>query len=363
MADILTFQDAITDSSKYSKRHLLLGNGFSIACRADIFHYESLFGQADFSAIPEARRVFEALGTQDFEEAIRALESGAKILPCYIPEYSSAVDQMSTHAETLKDLLVSTIAGSHPVNPSSVDEARFWACRKFLSYFIGNNFNNGGHVFTLNYDLLLYWTLMNEGNPFAENPVDLKKNDSFGNDEDNPFADYVVWQGETAAHSANIYFLHGALHLFDSGSELQKYTWARSGERLVDQARSAIEQGKFPLFVAEGTSTQKKNKIRHNAYLYQGYKVLTSNAQTGSHCFFIFGHSLAQNDDHILTRLARGKFKKLYVSIYGNPDSDTNKTIIQRANELAGQRHERYPLSIAFYDAATAKVWGENDGR
>ena len=58
MPDIISFEEAISDSEQYKKRHLLLGNGFSIGCRADIFHYESLFGEADFSAIPEAKQVF-----------------------------------------------------------------------------------------------------------------------------------------------------------------------------------------------------------------------------------------------------------------------------------------------------------------
>ncbi|WP_352517228.1 MULTISPECIES: hypothetical protein [unclassified Mesorhizobium] len=48
--------------------------------------------------------------------------------------------------------------------------------------------------------------------------------------------------------------------------------------------------------------------MRHNAYLYQGFKQFTANVKTASHCFFIFGHSLATNDDHILNRIARGKF-------------------------------------------------------
>lgn len=50
---LMTFAEAIADSNQFSKRHLLLGNGFSIACRADIFHYGSLFAQADFSQVPE----------------------------------------------------------------------------------------------------------------------------------------------------------------------------------------------------------------------------------------------------------------------------------------------------------------------
>lgn len=355
MTRLLTFEQAIADSEAYSKRHLLLGNGFSIGCRAKIFHYASLFAEADFSQVPEVTAVFEALDTQDFEVAIRALESASKIFPIYGTDSKAGVKTMLQHAAALKEVLVQTIAKNHPANPNSINDEEFWSCREFLRPFLHEK---GNHVFTLNYDLLLYWTLMHEGNPDDRIPFELHKNDSFGNDEDDPLTEYVVWQGETAAHSANVHFLHGALHLFDAGSELQKYTWIRSGEPLVDQARAAIAANKFPLFVAEGTSLQKKNKIRHNAYLYQCFKVLTANADQGKHCFFIFGHSLAENDDHILKRLGRGKFAKLYVGIFGDPTSAANKAIVSRANELAALRRDRYPLEVVFFDSATANVWG-----
>jgi len=357
MPKIISFADAITDSEQYSKRHLLLGNGFSIGCRADIFHYASLYGEADFSAIPEAKKVFQVLDTQDFEVAIRALESGAKILPIYAPGQAKNIKAMTEHAGKLKELLVETIAKNHPPYPAAIDDTKFWACREFLVHFLASK--KGGHVFTLNYDLLLYWTLMHDDNPFAGKKIELPKNDSFGNDEDDPKADYVVWQGETAAHTANVLFLHGALHLFDSGSELQKYTWIRKGIPLVDQARTAIAENKFPLFVAEGTSTQKKNKIRHNAYLYQCLKVLTSNSNQGRHCFFIYGHSLATNDDHILVRLGRGRFKKLYVGIFGDPGTKENKKVMARANSLAALRPVTSPLEVVFFDSASANVWGD----
>ena len=356
MLNIISFEDAITDSNQFSKRHLLLGNGFSIGCRAEIFHYASLYGKADFSDIPEAQKIFEVLGTQDFEVAIKALESGAKIVPIYAPHDTISVQAMSDHALALKDLLVTTIARNHPQNPNAIEDHKFWACRQFLRYFLASD--KGGHVFTLNYDLLLYWALMHDDNPFDGDGVELKKNDSFGNDEDDPEADYVVWQGETAAHSANVHFLHGALHLFDSGAELQKYTWVRKGDPLVEQARAAIAENKFPLFVAEGTSTQKKNKIRHNAYLYQCFKVLTSNAETGAHCFFLFGHSLAENDSHILNRLGRGRFRKLYVGIFGDAEAPENMKVIARAKAIAALRHDRHPLDIAFFDSSSANVWG-----
>lgn len=352
---LLTFEQAIADSEQFSKRHLLLGNGFSIACREDIFHYGSLYDQADFSRTPEVEAVFTALVTKDFEAVIHTLESAATILPAYVDDGGATPTKMLEHAAILKEILVQTIAGNHPHIPSDIPDAKFWACRRFLSHFLSGE--KAGCVFTLNYDLLLYWTLMHEDLP-SEDPIELTKNDGFGNDEDEPDVDYVVWQGETNAHSANVMFLHGALHLFDSGKDLLKYTWIRKGLPLIDQVRAALAGSKFPLFVAEGTSAQKKDKIRHNAYLYQGLKQLANNVTQGKHCWFIFGHSLAANDDHILTRIGRGRFKKLYVGIYGDPLEDWNKTIIARARWLAGLRHERWPLDVVFYDAESAQVWG-----
>jgi len=352
---LTTFADAITDSVQFTKRHLLLGNGFSIACRADIFHYGSLFAQADFSSAPEVVSVFDALGTQDFEAAIRALENAAKILPAYVSDGGTAAEKILEHAAALKEILVQTIAGNHPHIPLDIPDEKFWACRRFLSHFLTGD--RAGCVFTLNYDLLLYWALMHDDMPFGE-PVELATNDGFGNDEDDPDADYVVWQGETSAHSASVMFLHGALHLFDAGKDLVKYTWIRKGVPLIEQARAALTQNAFPLFVAEGTSAQKKAKIRHNAYLYQGFKQFTANVQQGQHCIFIFGHSLAENDDHILNRIGRGRCRKLYVGIYGNPSTEWNEQIVARAQALAALRSRRWPLEVAFYDAATADVWG-----
>jgi len=69
---MLKFEQAIDDARKYNKRHALLGNGFSISCRPDIFVYGKLFERADFSKLSEsARLAFDALGTQDFEKVIK----------------------------------------------------------------------------------------------------------------------------------------------------------------------------------------------------------------------------------------------------------------------------------------------------
>lgn len=351
---MMSFADAISDSVQFSRRHLLLGNGFSIACRADIFHYGSLFTQADFSSVPEVKVVFNALDTQDFEAAIHALERAAAILPAYLPGQTCAATKMVAHAEILKEILVQTIARNHPHVPSDIPDEKFRACRRFLAHFLSGD--KAGCVFTLNYDLLLYWALMHDGMSSGET-LALATNDGFGNVEDEPDADYVVWQGETNAHSACVMFLHGALHLFDTGKELIKYTWVRRGVPLIDQVGKALAHDAFPLFVAEGTSTQKKAKIRHNAYLYQGFKQFTANVMQGNHCMFVFGHSLAENDDHILNRIGRGRCRRIYIGIFGDPAVASNQQIMARAEGLKNLRQEKWPLEIAFYDAASAQIW------
>lgn len=353
MVKVLTFEAAIKDSEKYKKRHLLLGNGFSIACRPKIFTYGSLFEQADFSSVPELPAVFKALGTTDFEQVIKTLEDASRALPVYGAGLKPTAKAMKTHAAKLKDILIKTVADNHPSVPNDVDDMQFWGCRQFLANFLSPS--NDGRVYTLNYDLLLYWTMMHDDMPFGD-PIDLNHNDGFGRDDDTD-PEYVTWMGEGSARDQRVHYLHGALHLFDAGADLQKYTWVNTGIPLLEQARAALDAGKFPLFVAEGESRQKLAKIKHSAYLYHSFKSFSQQMLQANDVLFIFGHSLAANDDHVLKKIARGKIPKVYVGLHGAPDKDSNKKIIQTARALAQGRPDRFPLEVAFFDSESAGVW------
>jgi len=263
---------------------------------------------------------------------------------------------MLADAAALKEILVTTIANNHPKVPGNISEDKFQACRQFLGRFVGPR--NDGRIYTLNYDLLLYWALMHDDVAEGDVPVMLRKNDGFGNDEADPDTDYVVWQGETGANAQRVFYLHGALHLFDAGTELKKYTWIRKGDPLIVQAREAMAANAYPLFVSEGRSSQKREKIRHNAYLHHGYKSFVTICQQNSGSLFVFGHSFAENDDHILSRIGRGKFPAMYVGLYGDPNSPSNRRIQQRAQQLSGMRIAARPLEIRYFSAASARVWG-----
>ena len=355
MTTVLLFDEAIKQSGRFKKRHLLLGNGFSIACRPKIFSYASLFEQADFSSNSRLPAAFNVVGTTDFERVIRLLEDAARVLPAYSGELTKAAEQMAADGEALKDILIRTVANNHPNVPNDIEDEKFWACRRFLAHFLGNS-NKDGKVYTLNYDLLLYWTLMHDDMPF-DGPIELATNDGFGRDEDTE-PEYVNWMGESGAHTQRVHYLHGALHLFDAGAELQKYTWVNTGKPLLEQARDAMGADKFPLFVAEGNSNQKLAKIRHSAYLHHSYKSFSAQMAQRNDALFIFGHSFSDNDQHILKKIARGKIEHIYVGLYGDPESPENKLIIGSANQLSSSRSHEFRLEVAFFDASSAHVWG-----
>lgn len=340
MYKLLTFQKALEFSSDCTKRHLLTGNGFSIACRNNIFRYDSLFDQADFAKLNvNVKKVFEILNTKDFEIVMRSLNNASKILKVYSPDNVSLITQIDNDASELKNVLINAIANSHPDNPSEILETEYQACKQFLQHF--------SNYYTLNYDLLLYWTFMH----FQE-IQELHSDDGFRTPDDGK-TDYVSWDIEKT-DGQNLFYLHGALHVFDAGSELQKYTWVNTGIRLIEQIREALDTGLFPVFVSEGSSLEKIEKIMHSSYLSRG---LRSFSHIGG-CLFIYGHSLAINDSHILNLIPKSKIQKLFISLYGAIDSISNSKIIADAQAIVAKRKGNKKIELFFYDSETANVWG-----
>jgi len=348
------------------KRHLLLGNGFSISLFPKCFSYASLFQEAKeaglFTATPELAAAFEALNTTDFEFVMESLKAASLLGPLY----GFDGQKLAAHAELLKQVLVEAIAGRHPSRPSEISEEQYRSCRAFLAEFIGSQREDRfkGRIFSLNYDLLLYWSVLHDihdASPgfLSENiDQDLKNDDGFRAPEDNFDAEYVAWDQFNASNSQSVTFLHGALHLYERGSELSKLCWERSGNTpLMDQIRGSLDQDRYPLFVSEGTSSFKMKKINRSAYLSKGLRSFAQCCNTKSASIFIIGHSLADNDAHVFKRISKGKVQKLYVSIFGDPLSQDNLAIRAKAERLSAQRPLSHPLDVNFIDAETLHIW------
>src|SRR5258705_3362835 len=231
------------------RSHLLLGNGFSIGCDS-IFSYGSLY-DAIADTLPEkVRATFEHLGTNNFERAMRLLEEGAWITDLYNPDLKAA-DEMRERLDVVKSALIKAVAEKHLARPGDVQEWRLSTCVEFLKPF--------HNVFSLNYDLLLYWTEMHGLSV-------LQGRDGFRDSVDDPDAEYCVFS-EHVRDEKGIFFIHGALHLYVEDGEVRKHTWTKSGKPLIELIQAGLQLNEYPLFVAEGDSLKKREQILANGYL------------------------------------------------------------------------------------------------
>lgn len=350
-----TFENVLTkiNISTEKKPTLLLGNGFSIAFNKDIFTYQSLYEQAKerglFEKISFAiPHLFESINTFDFEQIMQILKHFLIAGDAYAVE-RSLLEIIRCDEELLKHILIEIITKNHPDDPSSISSEQYLSCYNFLS-----NFKT---IYSLNYDLLLYWVVMH----FLEK---LKLQDGFfdGNSNEEFYQpdDYVVWPTMQSS-SADIYFLHGALHLFDAGYEIRKFCWSRTGVKIKQQILDAFERKMFPLFVAEGDANSKLNKILHNGYLLKGLRSLTQ----ANGVVITYGVSFKKNDQHIIDAIVNGNISQLYVSVFGDQHSRANIEMISNLSVMSARREylittrkKKKPLEVYYYDASSAKVWG-----
>jgi hypothetical protein len=68
---------------------------------------------------------------------------------------------------------------------------------------------------------------------------------------------------------------------------------------------------------------------------------------------FIHGHSMADNDQHIFNQINNSTVNKVFISIFGDEDSDQNRETMANARRFINTKK----IHIEFYDAASAPIW------
>jgi len=342
-----TFDD-VRDAleSKGRPFHLLLGNGFSMAYDAEIFSYNALY---DFVEQPEDEllsKLFAVVGTKDFELVMRQLDTFGALLDAFGSDHELNSRVMSATGE-LKKRLPDAIRALHPEHVFKVPQEKSDACARFIRPFL----ETGGHVFTTNYDLLLYWVLM-------RNQV-VEAVDGFGRDRETPEGDYVPaeeieyselrWGKHRDAQV--IHYLHGALPLFDTGVEIIKEEY-ESGHYLLEKISDRIANDEYPIFVTAGDGRDKLEHILHNRYLTYCYEKFCS--AEGS--LVSFGFNFGANDGHIVDAINKAakhgspqppRLWSIYIGVYSEEGRDRIEAL---APDLKCKVH--------IFDAKSAPVWG-----
>lgn len=323
---VITFAEAL-EQTQGQDRTLLLGNGFS----AEYFNYRTLLEQSGLAVDDPLRSLFNELGTVDFEAAIKALEGAATVERAYGNNATS--QNRINDANRLREALVHAVRETHPQHRNDL-EPKYSSSSNFI-----NNFNK---IFTLNYDLLLYYSNLETG----------KLRDGFGLGEIYMNGKFIGPFKEEAY--CEIYNLHGGLHLF-TDNENNTLKALDTGDGVISTITdTVITKGRLPIYVAEGTTTQKMHKINSIPYLNHSYEQLKENKAS----VFVYGHSADENDSHIYRAIFKANIPTLYFGIY----QATQEKIDEISAQLSKYKiSSRSSTDIVLFESMSAHVWDADD--
>lgn len=296
---------------------VLLGNGFSINL-SDRFDYKSLFQAATLAE--ESRGLFKRLGINDgnFERVLADLTITRSVML----HLGISAEAIQVELDKIRNALIDAVRLVHP-DQADLPPFSLPAIRRALGGY--------EHVFTTNYDLILYWATLFE--------LPYVGSDSFRK-RDGKLV-YVPQEG--AAKPPTIHYLHGALHLtVDDETANTEKVEITHGASLLEGIESSWRGGRVPMFVSEGTSRQKLRTIDRHRYLVDQLSALN----TVSGGLVVLGHQLAETvDDHIVDAINEArKRNKIGIAVglfQGDPTWEEQRASIKR--RVSGE--------IVFFDS------------
>lgn len=304
--------------------NIIIGNGASCAIYSE-FNYRSLYMAAESDLTPTAIALFEELDTRNFEAVLRALYISSITISSF--EQQQIVDdevssKVTEEYDLLRETLFETVGEVHiPFMPFQ-DQQRMHKFTAALS--------NYKSIFSLNYDLLPYWSFQNIEKyltvPFPS------RTDFFG-----------MRNGELifctpsvgASYDIGLYYLHGGIHLWTDALTGIVGKLKNTGAKnildilLSDQHGSQVKRRKIPLFISEGDSDSKLQAIQSSQYLSFCYHSLMRHASGAT---VVFGTELGDVDAHIARALAVETKSPVAFSVF-HADQDA-KQMQARAEEL-----------------------------
>ncbi|WP_282040056.1 DUF4917 family protein [Saccharicrinis aurantiacus] len=263
---------------------ILLGNGFSINFTSNL-RYSMLHEVFIENCSSQARELFSAFQTNNFETVLEHLETTNTVL-----NVIDWIDDLIPDIQNeVKEGLIESINRIHP-RPDEVDFSKTKKVAKQFEIF--------SNIFTTNYDIYSYYIIMELRKSFGDYFY-TKSNGEFTN-----FSDGDVYKNK------HIYYLHGALFLFQNGLSAAKIIG--NEKWLISKISREIKKDKYPLFISEGKSDTKLKAIRTNNYLNFCFERLKSD---GDKPLVVFGQSLSEQDKH-LVEVLDVKDKKIAISIW-----------------------------------------------
>lgn len=344
---LITYQEVVNYLNTKRKKHLLFGNGFSMAYDKNIFSYNALSKFIENTGDPLIKNLFEKLNTKNFELIMQQLDNFCEIAEIFTDD-KTLVPKIKAASEKLKNGLIEAVKELHPEHVFKMPEEKSQSCMRFLKEYL----DKGGFVFSTNYDLLPYWVLMRNN---AQN-----KCDGFGRDLETDLESGVYIDPEDLKYSELrwgkhkeeqiIFYLHGTLPIFDTGISIIKVEYDTE-HFLLQNVKDRIEKKEYPVFVTAGNGKEKLTHIMHNKYLSFCFDHLCN--IKGS--LVTFGFNFGEFDTHIIDAIniaskkgqrIKDRLWSLYIGVY----SDEDLTHIREIES-------KFKCKVVPFNARSVDIW------
>lgn len=288
--------DSISDA--FEDADLFLGNGFSISLCPRL-SYKSLFEKFTNSLNKDLKSIFKSFETHNFELIIQVLNNAEKVNDIL----KQPLDKIEPLRKDLREGLIKTIQENHPTH-NEIYYPQLIALSKELEFF--------RDIFTTNYDVFLYKTILQSIAEYREKGKEDSYQDFFYNEMSPTELSFI--NEKFYPNSRSIYYLHGALFIYQSQNRTLNYKLRRLEQirlEYIDLIRREIGNNNFPIFVAEGDSRDKLRTITNNAYL----NFCATQLQKATRNMVFYGFSFGESDSHIVDFLNKSKVAQIAVSI------------------------------------------------
>ncbi|MBA4356805.1 MAG: hypothetical protein C0405_03665, partial [Desulfovibrio sp.] len=326
---------------------LLLGNGASCAISYG-FNYSSLLNVAVLNRFinSSGRKLFELMGNNDFEMAIRIVDESKHVFDALNVRRRNRI-KLNSMRNSVKDALIKSVGLTH-----ATAYADFLEKRDNIVFFC-QNFRT---IFSINYDLLLYWMMMYAMN---HNNCRSQFKDCFQYGQFVEDYEYLRQPLPPFQSSTLVFYPHGHLALLCDRTGRETKISA-NGNSLVGAIAGEWERnGNRPLFVSEGDTASKLLAIDRSHYLRCTLQEINNQKESVA----IYGWSMSQQDTHLIEAICNSGTQRIAISIHETPEEATQLKIVRargRIIETYARLGRQLPI-IEFYRADSPGCWCYQD--
>ncbi|HHX7430308.1 DUF4917 family protein [Legionella pneumophila] len=339
-------------SQKYEGASLILGNGASIAFN-EIFSYTRLYEVASENNYINQKlsSLFDKFGTKNFEVVLYRLWQAKEVLNL-LEGNTNIVDE---NYFLCRNALINTVKAAH-IQYDKDDEV-FVEKLQNASNFL----KNFSIVYSLNYDLILYWVIAmgNRGGNIFKDCFWEKLTDTNFNLFNSDW-DFLKTPTLGQKKAILIFYPHGNLTLARVKqkhlNEIDLKIVSADQMHLDAIIKTWENENLEPVFISEGDYNEKKNRIYESNYLRKIYE--KGFEEVGQKLVF-YGWGISQEDYHILERLQNIQKERT------NQQDDTTKkpiesiavSVYQDGDEQKFKKHVKDMLKsiatdIDFFDSS-----------